>query len=72
MKSCLKCKYSQVNLWGYIECWKFDRELDFEDTKHTAIREKHAETHNRDGQCPHYERIPFISRLIDWMFRRRI
>lgn len=56
LHTCKNCKYGDINFWGYEECSKFDQELDWKITKHTAHREKHAMIFNVANDCPYFER----------------
>lgn len=58
MGKCENCKYSDTNFWGYMECWKFDQELDVEVTNHTSNRERMAMT-NKNHDCKHYK-VSFV------------
>lgn len=56
---CVNCQYYSLNFWGYIECWKFDRELDMKRTLHTATREKDALRFNQTNDCKYFVRRHF-------------
>lgn len=64
---CLNCKYGGINFWNYIECCKFDQELDGSKTTHTAIRERHAQQFNKYNNCQYYEPKNFIQRIKDFI-----
>lgn len=51
---CKNCKHSDVNFWGYTECWKFNKELDHRVTFNTAEREKTASVLNTNKRCYYY------------------
>jgi len=54
-RECRKCKHGEVNFWGYVECWKFNQEIDCSTTSQTADREITAMRLNISGNCQHYE-----------------
>ena len=69
MVFCKNCRHSEINFWGYTECWKFDQQMDLDTTKHTAIREKHAQIHNGNFNCFYYEPKNFWQKIKDY-FRK--
>lgn len=62
---CGKCKYGWINFWEYKECWKFEKRLDSDITKYTAIREKDAMKYNPAGNCGYYKSCNLIQKIKD-------
>lgn len=56
-RSCIRCLHGAENFWGYIECWHFNKSLDFAKTTNTAVRERQAYNLNRKFDCSYFERI---------------
>lgn len=64
-KICSRCKYGAVNFWFFNECWLTENH-DIITTHFTAIREKHADERNKDGNCKSFERIKI--KFLFWKF----
>jgi hypothetical protein len=62
---CEFCLYGDINWWGYLECWKFDKEIDSLTTEHTAKREKDSTKYNSNYDCPYFttSKMSWWSRL---------
>lgn len=65
-KKCNKCKYGEINFWGYDECFLYNQEPDFEATINTAKREKTASNLNGYGYCKYFKRPSIFSRIFGW------